>query len=144
MILVHRVPAEAATIKAPVKCNGLQSNGHRDSAPSHQPEPVKLDESDTLLESSHLNEAPEVKPQTSALEDLAQNLDAIGKYRDMEHDVKVNDMIAFKVMTADFQISGYVIGLVEELLGDPSTTSYDLTLLIMGMSGNRIHFLIRK
>lgn len=143
MILVHRVPTEAATIIAPAKCNGLQSNGHHDSAPAHEPEPVKSDESPTLLEPSNLNEAPEVKPQTSALESLAQNLEAIGKYRDMEHDVKVNDMIAFKVMTADFQISGYVIGLVEELNGDLSTRSYDLTLLIMGKFGNQIYFLIR-
>lgn len=77
-------------------------------------------------------ELHEAKPNESALEKLAKNLEAIGKYRELQKDVKVNDMIAFKVMTADFQISEYVIGLVEEIHGDTSDTTYDLTILIMG------------
>lgn len=67
----------------------------------------------------------------SALENLAKNLEKTGKYREMQSDVKVNDMIAFKVMTPDFQVSDYAIGLVEDLEGDTSA-SFDLTLLIMG------------
>lgn len=62
----------------------------------------------------------------------------------MMTDVKVNDMIAFKVMTADFQISDYVIGLVEELHGDTTNPSYDLSLLIMGTPGIEIFRYMRQ
>lgn len=86
------------------------------------------------METINQSETPEATTNESALEGLAKNLEAIGKYRELQTDVKVNDMIAFKVMTADFQISDYIIGLIEELHGDVSSASYDLTLLIMGES----------
>lgn len=95
-----------------------------------------MNQANALLESANQFAAPETTPPESALENLAKNLETIGKYRELQSDVKVHDMIAFKVMTADFQISDYVIGMIEELHGDTSDPSYDLTLLIMGESNN--------
>lgn len=77
-----------------------------------------------------------VDRQETALENLAKNLETIGKYKDMQNDVKEMDMIAFKVFTPDFVKSNYVIGLVEAVIGKnaPEQQDYDLTLLIMGKS----------
>lgn len=105
-------------------------NGNHESVPAQQLEKVELNKTDVVLEPANQSVAPEA--HESALENLAKNLEATGKYRELQIDVNVNDMIAFKVMTADFQISGYVIGLIEELIGNTSDPSYDLTLLIMG------------
>lgn len=68
----------------------------------------------------------------SALEHLAKNIDAIGKYRELKEDVKINDMIAFKVMSPSFQPSEYIIGLVENFTGELSNMTFELSLLIMG------------
>lgn len=72
--------------------------------------------------------------QQPALEHLAQNLETIGKYKDMENNVKEMDMIAFKVFMPNFEKSDYVIGLVESIIGRQSSdqNDYDLTFLIMG------------
>lgn len=72
--------------------------------------------------------------QQPALEHLAQNLETIGKYKDMENNVKEMDMIAFKVFTPNYEKSDYVIGLVESIIGRHSfdQNDYDLTFLIMG------------
>ncbi|XP_055301361.1 uncharacterized protein LOC129567971 isoform X3 [Sitodiplosis mosellana] len=68
-----------------------------------------------------------------ALEQLAKNLETIGKYKDMHNDVKEMDMIAFKVFTLNFEKSDYVIGLVESIIGrtTPEQQDYDLMLQIM-------------
>lgn len=139
LVPVHRVAAESALTEPPQKCNGLHMNGHNEPIPVTplQLEQVESNKADTLMESANHTvapEAPEATSHESALESLAKNLEATGKYRELKTDVKVNDMIAFRVMTADFQISGYVIGLVEELHGDVNVPSYDLTILIMGKS----------
>lgn len=107
-------------------------NGNHKSASAHQFEQVASNAIDTSSKPANQSSSPEATSHESALENLAKNLEAIGKYKELQKDVKLNDMIAFKVMTADFQISDYVIGLVEELHGDTSNLSYDLTLLIMG------------
>lgn len=97
-----------------------------------------------MPESTNQFNAAVATTHESALETLAKNLETVGKYKEMQTDVKVNDMIAFKVMTADFQISDYVIGLVEELHGDTNNPSYDLSLLIMGTYGIRIFRQMRQ
>lgn len=72
----------------------------------------------------------------SALEQLANQPEAISKYNDMTNDVKEMDMIAFKVFTPNFEQSNYIIGLVEEIVGRTTTDQqdYDLVLQIMGKS----------
>lgn len=107
-------------------------NGNHELAPAQQLEPVASNTAETPSQPANQSTTPEGTTHESALENLAKNLEAIGKYRELLTDVKLNDMIAFKVMTEDFQISDYAIGLVEELHGDTSNRSYDLTLLIMG------------
>lgn len=131
LILVHRVATETETIDTSKECNGLQMNDKHESAQSEEVETI---ETNTSLETVNQSETTEATTNESALESLAKNLEAIGKYRELQTDAKVNDMIAFKVMTVDFQISDYIIGLIEELHGDTSSTSYDLTILIMGKS----------
>lgn len=80
--------------------------------------------------------ATEQMVQGSALEQLANNLEATGKYRTMTDEVKENDMIAFKVLTPDFQQSGYIIALVEAITKQENAgtkqTDCNFTLLIMG------------
>lgn len=73
------------------------------------------------------------KPE-SALEQLAKNLETIGKYKDIDNDVKEMDMIAFKIFTPNFEKSDYVIGLVESIIGRnaPEQQDFDLMLQIMG------------
>lgn len=75
-----------------------------------------------------------VKKQESALETLARDLEASGKYKVMQNDAKETDMIAFKVFTPNFEKSEYVIGLLETIIGKntPEQQDYDLGLLIMG------------
>lgn len=109
-------------------------NGNHGLAPAQQFEQSASNATEMPSEPANQPESLETPSQesTSALENLARNLEAIGKYRELQKEVKLNDMIGFKVMTADFQISNYAIGLVEELHGDTSNLSYDLTLLIMG------------
>lgn len=120
-------------IETPEKCNGVETNGNDELASVPQLEHNGTNKVNMLMETENqFVEASEVTPPESALENLAKNLEAIGKYRQLQNDVKVHDMIAFKVMTVDFQISDYVIGLIEQLHGDTSIPSYDLTLLIMG------------
>lgn len=70
----------------------------------------------------------------SALEQLANNPEAISKYSDMPNDVKEMDMIAFKVFTPNFEQSNYIIGLVEAIVGRTTADQqeYDLVLQIMG------------
>lgn len=84
-------------------------------------EPISIDDQS--------NKAPE-----SALEQLANQPEAISKYTDMTNDVKEMDMIAFKVFTPNFEQSDYVIGLVEAIVGrtSPNQQDYDLVLQIMG------------
>lgn len=73
-------------------------------------------------------------PPESALEQLAKNLEATGKYRDMQNDANEMDMVAFKVFTPNFEMSDYVIGLVESIIGKTAAEQqdFDLTLQIMG------------
>lgn len=73
------------------------------------------------------------KPE-SALEQLAKNLETIGKYKNIDNDVKEMDMIAFKIFTPNFEKSDYVIGLVESIIGRnaPEQHDFDLMLQIMG------------
>lgn len=104
---------------------------------------VQLELSKVSLESSEIqsingNNADEdnlllEKPE-SALEQLAKNLETIGKYKDIDNDVKEMDMIAFKIFTPNFEKSEYVIGLVESIIGRnaPEQQDYDLMLQIMG------------
>lgn len=71
----------------------------------------------------------------SALELLAKNLDATGKYRLLTDEVKENDMIAFRVLTPDFETSDYIIGLIEKINKTTNAANqidWDFTLLIMG------------
>lgn len=79
----------------------------------------------------------EVEPsdkEEPALEQLAKNLETMGKYRDLDNDIKEMDMLAFKVFTPSFQKSDYVIGLVETIIGKDNVEQqdYDLALQIMG------------
>lgn len=78
----------------------------------------------------------------SALEQLANQPEAISKYNDMTNDVKEMDMIAFKVFTPNFEQSNYIIGLVEEIVGRTTTDQqdYDLVLQIMGKSRILLEF----
>lgn len=78
----------------------------------------------------------------SALEKLASQPETIDKYNDMTNDVKEMDMIAFKVFTPNFEQSGYVIGLVEEIVGrtTPQQQDYDLILQIMGKKNIYLDF----
>lgn len=91
----------------------------------------KAEQRDNAEQSAESNE--------SALEKLAKNLEAIGKYRALDNDVKEFDMVAFKVFAPTFQMSNYVIGMVEginRMAGD----DFDLTLLIMGKSSRTMQF----
>lgn len=109
-------------------------NGSKIEEPSplindHHPTPEKhTDDIDMSVE----------KPK-SALENLAEDLETIGKYKDMNNDVKETDMIAFKVFTPNFEKSDYVIGLVESIIGKerPDQQDYDLSLSIMGKYENK-------
>lgn len=91
------------------------------------------DDSTTADEQS--NKAPE-----SALEQLANQPEAISKYTDMTNDVKEMDIIAFKVFTPNFEQSNYIIGLVESIVGRtaPDQQDYDLVLQIMGKNKNLV------
>lgn len=69
-----------------------------------------------------------------ALELLAKNLESIGNYKDMHNDMNKFDMIAFKVLTKEFEKSDYIIGLVECIIGKMTDEQqdYELELQIMG------------
>lgn len=77
---------------------------------------------------------PSLEKPESALEQLAKNLETIGKYKNIDNDVKEMDMIAFKIFTPNFEKSDYVIGLVESIIGRnaPEQHDFDLMLQIMG------------
>lgn len=76
--------------------------------------------------------AEEEPHQESALDQLAKNFETVGKYRPLDADLKVNDMIAFRVMTTDFRLSDYAIGMIEEIDGDVSSADCNFTIQIMG------------
>lgn len=95
-------------------------------------------ETDVLNEKDEpipVDDQPKTAPE-SALEQLANQPEAISRYQDMTNDVKEMDMIAFKVFTPTFEQSNYVIGLVEEIVGRATADQqdYDLVLQIMGKS----------
>lgn len=95
------------------------------SAPSNDHDPKNTNDEDMETSSE--------KP-LSALEILAKDLESIGKYKDMNNEVKETDMIAFKVFTPSFEKSPYIIGLVESIIGreSPDQQDYDFALTIMG------------
>ena len=120
-------PIVTASVEVPV-INGVEAEAQNEvstvtlKSPEVQPINGNKDDNDG-------NSPPE-----SALEQLAKNLEATGKYRDMQNDVKEMDMIAFKVFTPSFEMSDYVIGLVESVIGKttPEQQDFDLMLQIMG------------
>lgn len=117
----------------------VQENGEKSSVndieeaaieePKSMPEDKLMNGNEVDIKST----ANEIEPK-SALEQLAQNIDEIEKYKDMNNDAKEMDMIAFKVFTPSFEMSDYVIGLVEKIIGEMSSDQqdYDLVLQIMG------------
>lgn len=75
------------------------------------------------------------EPKTpSALEQLAKNLDEMSNYKILLNIVNPNDIIAFKVFTPSFELSEYIIGMVEsfEKTNAINEGDFELTLLIMG------------
>lgn len=70
----------------------------------------------------------------SALEQLAKNLDEMGKQNPLLNEVNPNDIIAFKVFMPSFQLSEYIIGMVESFEDNHKIDErdFDITLLIMG------------
>lgn len=96
---------------------------------SQPPEPQPMTNQSSAGNGEQLPEKPE-----PALEQLAKNLETIGKYRDMHNDVNEMDMIAFKVFTPNFEKSDYIIALVESIIGRSNLEQqdFDLTLQIMG------------
>ncbi|XP_031634945.1 uncharacterized protein LOC116348174 isoform X2 [Contarinia nasturtii] len=81
---------------------------------------------------AEIKNAPNEKEEP-ALEHLAKHLETIGKYREIDNDIKEMDMIAFKVFTPNFQKSDYIIGLVESII------EHDLILQIMAGSNQIAH-----
>lgn len=104
--------------------NVVKENGSNAPAEAN---PLEGVETENKMETS-------MEKQETALETLAKNLEQMGKFKVMENDVKETDMIAFKVFTPNFEMSEYVIGLVEAIIGKstPEQQDYDLKLLIMG------------
>lgn len=82
---------------------------------------------------NHQEEITVAEPE-SALEQLAKNLETVGKYKELIEEAKPNDIIAFKVFTPNFEKSGYVIGLVESINIRNDPNDYDLILSIMAGS----------
>lgn len=72
-----------------------------------------------------------MEPKETALEQLARNLETVGKYRTLDDDVKEYEMIAFKVFKPTFELSNNVIAMVEEINRNEGG-DFDLVLLIMG------------
>lgn len=72
--------------------------------------------------------------EESALEKLAKNLEKDGKFHTLDTNVKIDDFIAFRILSPEFSLSDYVIGLIEQLHGDIEARNYQLTLQIMGKS----------
>lgn len=102
------------------------------SAPNTQSSEVDANDK---IEPIAVDDQPNTAPE-SALEQLANQPEAISKYNDMANDAKEMDMIAFKVFTPNFEQSNYVIALVEEIIGRTTADQqdYDLVLQIMGKS----------
>lgn len=103
------------------------------SSPSARPDAKALANEIAEPNEAKGNEAAEqsAEPNESALERLARNLEAIGKYRALDNDVKEFEMVAFKVFAPTFQMSNYVIGMVEAI-NRKTADDFDLTMLIMG------------
>lgn len=101
-------------------------------------EPTKTnqpDEMETVIAYESQDNSTKIEITSSALENLAKNIDEIGKHKDMNNDVTEMNMIAFKVFTPTFEKSDYIIGLVESVIGKNTSEQrdYELVLQIMGM-----------
>lgn len=90
------------------------------------------------VSSNNQEMATDAEPE-SALEQLAKNLETIGKYKELIEEAKPNDIIAFKVFTPNFDKSEYVIGMVESINARNNPNDYDLILSIMAGSLNIQH-----
>lgn len=100
------------------------------------------DESTDLAQTTDENDSTVASngKKESALENLAKNLESIGKYKELtcghSDNVKQNDIIAFKVLGTDLKMTDYIIAMVEDVekkRGDNvDQMDYDLILLIMG------------
>lgn len=114
-------------VEAKVQCEPLKAN--QPSVTSESPETQP-----TTNGKSAENEDLPLEVQESALEKLAKNLETTGKYKELLNDVNEMDMIAFKVFTPSFEMSDYIIGLVESVIGKtaPEQQDFDLMLQIMG------------
>lgn len=118
---INAVIVEHASISMTENASSANTQLSEAGVPNGKDEPIPVDGQSTAV--------PE-----SALQQLANQPEAISKYNDMTNDVKVMDMIAFKVFTPNFEQSSYVIGLVEEIIGRTTTEQqdYDLVIQIMG------------
>lgn len=110
--------------------NNNNNNSGEDAKIGDKTEKTPNIESQVITEEIESNPASE-EPKETALEQLAKNLETVGKYRTLDNDIKDYDMIAFKVFKPTFEMSNYVIAMVEEINRNEGT-DYDLVLLIMG------------
>lgn len=79
-------------------------------------------------------EAAAKQTAPSALEQLAKNLDEMSNHKPLLNDVNQNDIIAFKVFMPTFELSEYIIGMVESFERNNAINEgdFEITLLIMG------------
>lgn len=111
------------------------NSGVEDSKPNHH-------ESDSIPNEEKVvgSNAP------SALEQLAKNLDNMTNYKTLQNNVNLNDIVAFKVFMPSFELSEYIIGMVEAVENKNAMNDgdFELTLLIMGKWALSVCFLFIK
>lgn len=110
--------------------NNNNNNSDEDAKINNKTEENQIIEKQVIIEEIESN-AASLEPKETALEQLAKNLETVGKYRTLDNDIKEYDMIAFKVFKPTFEMSNYVIAMVEEISRNEGA-DFDLVLLIMG------------